>query len=63
MYHIARFLSIHSPSIQVCLQSVTSADVLAQKLERLHTAPQGWVKCRDLISLQAVCVTNNVPLP
>ncbi len=28
----------------------------------LLTAPQGWVKCREHISLYAVYVTNNVPL-
>ncbi len=29
----------------------------------LPTAPQGWVKCRDHISLYTVYVTNKVPLP
>ncbi len=29
----------------------------------LPTAPQGWVKCREHISLYSVNVANKVPLP
>ncbi len=29
----------------------------------LSSAPQGWVRCRDQISLYAVYVTSNIPLP
>ncbi len=51
-------------NVQVYLQSVPLAEVhLRVAVLWLPTSPQKWAKCRDKILLNALYVTNKVPLP
>ncbi len=61
--------TIKNMHVRIYLQCISLTEVLAKIWNRspggalcLPTAPKGRVKCRDQISLHAVCVTNEVPL-